>query len=585
MESIPDITLDKGLVRVGIDGRYYMHDFTGFPQWYFKGTYYMPFTQRRPSPENLPTHEYHLAWYNIQPRDFKTESKGVEIGLLGDELIEGFMAMRMSLAAKVTQFIAQETLEEIRYNEMKHSMRGMQFASLALKHAPQDYLMTLLMVTSFQRHFLETLACYTYLSVYLPRRVDTKSHPVDPTLMGTITSDLLVAQEMKDLGVPVWLVRRTDMISRTMNVCMEVAWRGPTAEEALAEVYPGSVVVFKGRPSTIRNRACQALQISNIRIPHSAYAMQPGDDFHGSGPMPGKIAEVLICIENSSNKFCTGIAQRTAVLPSSPSTPSPLPTPSAGPAAKRGISKQDFNHDKFLPSTSPLSPSAIPAWATALTQVSKDFRDVWDYEGHMNLKGYPCLDSFIIAGNSTVKDRANKSILSWLLVSSLFLTCTITSDMDNAVKMPNPHQWREFLMKVGWQIGLDPEKSQEHRNPSRKKTSAGMVENLLENLPTFKGPVDIYWGGVLLRPKSAILEGRIDIDERVVREVVWDAFEHCWCMELLSLDRTILPRKNMTAAACMEREAMVADIFPRGLFIMHQMSMKDEGLGAKEWSE
>jgi hypothetical protein len=41
----------------------------------------------------------------------------------------------------------------------------------------------------------------------------------------------------------------------------------------------------------------------------------------------------------------------------------------------------------------------------------------------------------------------------------------------------------------------------------------------------------------------------------------------------------------MTAAAHMEREAMVADILPRGLFIMHQVSTRDEGLGAKDWRD
>ena len=294
MESIPEICLDhRGVVRVRTDGRYYVHDFTVFPQWYFEGTYYLPFVWRRPNAEDLPSHEYALAWYNIQPRDFKRELENVDRGFLKDELIEGFIAMRKVLHAKVMEFMDQATVEKVRYNEMKHSMRGMHFASLALKHAPQDYLMTLLTATSFQRHFLETLACYTYLSVYLPRLVDTGGHAVDTTLMGTITTNLLIAQEMKDLGVPVWLVRRVDMISPTMNVCVEVARRGPSPEEGSAEVYPGTIPVFEGRPSAIRNRVCQALRIANICLPHSAYTVQPGDDFHGSGPMPGKTAELL----------------------------------------------------------------------------------------------------------------------------------------------------------------------------------------------------------------------------------------------------------------------------------------------------
>jgi hypothetical protein len=155
--------------------------------------------------------------------------------------------------------------------------------------------------------------------------------------------------------------------------------------------------------------------------------------------------------------------------------------------------------------------------------------------------------------------------------------------MDNAVAMPNPQNWRDFLTKV--QTGVDAASSSQRRNPSRKRAYTSVVENLLENMPDFHGPVDLYWAGALLRRKHQILEGMITIDEGVGKEIVWDAFEHCWRMELLSLDRTILPRRNMMAAARTEREAMVADVLPRGLFIMHQVSTRDEGLGAKDWKD
>lgn len=293
MESLPNLTLDHSVVQVHTNGHYYMDDFMVFPQWYFKGTYYLPFIQRRPSAEGLPNHEYALAWYNIQLHDFKKQQDNIDMGFLRDDLIEGFIAMRKVLHAKMTEFIAQATVEEIQYNEMNHSMRGMHFTSLILKHTLQDYLMTLLTMTLFQCHFLETLTCYTYLSVYLPRQLDVNGYKVDPMLMGMITSNLLVAQEMKNLRVLVWLVQRSDMISPMMNVCTEVALQGPSPEEGLAEVYPGTIMVFECHPSTIHNCACQALQIANIHLSHSVYTAQPGNNFYGSGLMPGKTAELL----------------------------------------------------------------------------------------------------------------------------------------------------------------------------------------------------------------------------------------------------------------------------------------------------
>jgi hypothetical protein len=317
-----------------------------------------------------------------------------------------------------------------------------------------------------------------------------------------------------------------------------------------------------------------------------------------AGPCQVRLLNLLVFIENNSNTSFSGIAQgipqgiaqgtassSSFTMPASvstSSTPASALTPSTGPGGRRGIPKQDFNHKKFLPETSPLSPFVIPAWAAALAQVSKDFRDVWDHDGRLNLKGYACVDPFIIVSSAN-RERANKTLISWLFVRSFWLSRTITNDMDNAVKMPSPQDWRDFLMKVGRQTGVDKEALRERRNPSRKKAYAGAVENLFDNLPKFQGPVDLFWAGALLRRKDQILEGKINIEEGLAREIVWDAFEHCWRMELLSLDRTIWPRRNMTAAGRLEREAMVVDVFPRGLLIMHQVSARDEGLGAKDW--
>ncbi len=175
-------------------------------------------------------------------------------------------------------------------NEMRHSQRGMLFASVILTFAPQDPLMTLLTVTSFQRHFLETLACYTYFKDFAPRRLtgNVDPHPVDLRLMGTFTCSLRVAQDMHQLGVPVWLVRRPVGISKNMNVGSEVYPRDPDPH-CVKTIFAGTIRVHHGPPTAVRNRVCQALRIESIRIDHSTYhGMKAGDDFAPvAGLMPG----------------------------------------------------------------------------------------------------------------------------------------------------------------------------------------------------------------------------------------------------------------------------------------------------------
>jgi hypothetical protein len=289
MDFIPSIYHDRNQVWIRKNGRYYVHDFTLYPQWYFEGTYYMPFVFRRPPTEDLGAHEYALAWYDLKSEDFQREGRGdVEVGRLRQDLIDGFIAMRRKLSEKVDSLVKE--LDPSQVNEIRHSQRGMQFASICLNVAPQDRLMTLLTTTSFQRHFLETLACYTYFKEFVPRKLtgNVDPHAIDRRLMGALTCSLRVAQDMHQLGVPVWLVRRPVRISKYMNVGSEVIPRSPDAH-CDPDVFAGTIRVHNGPPTAVRNRVCQALRIKNIQIQHSAYQdVQAGDDFAPvAGLMPG----------------------------------------------------------------------------------------------------------------------------------------------------------------------------------------------------------------------------------------------------------------------------------------------------------
>ncbi len=94
MDFIPSIIHDTNQVWIRQNGRYFVHDFTLYPQWYFEATYYMPFVFRRPPHDVLDAHEYALAWYDLKPTDFQREGRGdVQIGVIRQDLADGFKAM------------------------------------------------------------------------------------------------------------------------------------------------------------------------------------------------------------------------------------------------------------------------------------------------------------------------------------------------------------------------------------------------------------------------------------------------------------------------------------------------------------
>jgi hypothetical protein len=577
MDYIPDFTRDYRDVWIRQDGRYFVHDFTLYPQWYFEGTYYMPFVLRKPSAEDLEGHEYALAWYDIRPKDFcKEEGPAVEVGVLRRDLVASFRAMRMALAQKVDELLAVGGLEEIQVREMRHSRRGMLFASVALECAPQNYLMTLLTATSFQRHFLETLACYTYLTKYLPRKLSDAFtiHPVDPSLMGTITSSLDVAMDLNQLGVPVWLVRPPEAISKTMNVQDQVFMRPIDTERVLYHTYPGTICVFSGRPSAVRNRVCQALRLKNIQIPHSAYEMQPGDDHQPvAALMPGGLAAGPRA--RDIDFFEPGIPQQAVPLP---------PPPPAVVYVVRGGVNNSINLAKFELPSSPMMPAPAPAWKRALQGVNSNRRNIIEHDQRKALKGYACLDPFVIVGHEVKDNRAAKNLVCWLFVRSKWLSRTVTMDADSPVAMPSPQHWRDFLLQVAIRTGLEVRRDGSMRWRDTRADPA-VMESFFDDASSITAPVDIRWGNQVVLSAEDIRSGHLAISPLFAKEMVWDLFEHNFRMELLSLDRVLVPRRHMSASQRSEREAMVAEVVPQGLFVLHRPPLKDEGLAGRLWMD
>jgi hypothetical protein len=57
IDFIPSNRYDNNNVWIRHNERYYIHDFTLYSQWYFEGTYYLPFVLRRPLAHTLDIHE------------------------------------------------------------------------------------------------------------------------------------------------------------------------------------------------------------------------------------------------------------------------------------------------------------------------------------------------------------------------------------------------------------------------------------------------------------------------------------------------------------------------------------------------
>ena len=165
--------------------------------------------------------------------------------------------------------------------DLLHCATGMLFASVALSCAPQSWNLTLLTVTSFQRYFLEALACFDYLRFFKRMIYDSETAPpVRNDLVGALTHQFEVAHNLYMQGVPVWLVRRPQAFPA--SIILKSAGFPGVPSHMVSELMEGVAPVFNGPAGVDRNRASQALRAGNIRLGHSAYSTYQPNPYYAS---------------------------------------------------------------------------------------------------------------------------------------------------------------------------------------------------------------------------------------------------------------------------------------------------------------
>ena len=123
--------------------------------------------------------------------------------------------------------------------------------------------------------------------------------------------------------------------------------------------------------------------------------------------------------------------------------------------------------------------------------------------------------------------------------------------------------------------------SSKKRSLKTKQEIQDMFNFSLKLSPDGK-PGDVFWQGKVVIKAAEVQAGTFMFPIPIACQVMWDLFKNNFRLELLTLDRAIVPQSSNDYRA-LERDRMVMSVMPTGAFMTNRMPSRDMGLGAHDW--
>ncbi|KAL0057410.1 hypothetical protein AAF712_015946, partial [Marasmius tenuissimus] len=422
-----------------------------------------------PSPD--PDHHLSATW--VRPTSENFEQRAAldvceGLGRLSRGLYWRFHAMTSKILERSSS----------KKEDVYISVQSMQLRSLLERLESQwaTESVTFLRFTSTQRQCLELLARLDWIENYqerfMARGVKGKAAPADQEIMGAFLDDLDVVDRLFYAGIPVWYTR---LIAQSLDV------RVDKAAPFIATDYQ------------------QKMEL------HGGYEV----DLAEAQPM-GRV--IYVGLANKPKRY-QAMANFVHLLLQYPSI-FDTRTGKAPASSKHGV-------NTFLDPASPLMPSSVSAWKSALEALSTHDNSLWAPDGAGG--GYPLPPPWLFI-NPQCDDMKATLICNWLKLREVLL---YRLSVDSR-RLSNK-QWRALLMIAGPGTGpSDP------RRVLRSKEMGEVLQDFIaksglslkpDNLDTMRSS----WNGQELE------EGKLP-SPQIVREIMHKLFKLNFRQELVILD-------------------------------------------------
>lgn len=212
---VPTAPIGIRQLQARADGRFGLDDRTLHPQMYVLGFEYICCIPRKDESRRMLWWTPTLADCPVVPNS----PFSITIRVLKPKLLQGYKELRDKYVGLIGK----------REGRDRSPLAGLLVTTMCqcldkLRSIGMTYKEILLAVAEFQRAVLDIHAWIDFIEVYQPRLFPGPEGVVkydpNPNLMGAFTENVAIAQQLYNMGIPVWLIRPSFRILPTMNVNM-----------------------------------------------------------------------------------------------------------------------------------------------------------------------------------------------------------------------------------------------------------------------------------------------------------------------------------------------------------------------------
>ncbi|RDB15391.1 hypothetical protein Hypma_004633 [Hypsizygus marmoreus] len=590
---LPKVKLGIRKVYLRADGRFGLEDRSIWPQFYSLGFEYIICIPRKPDNANDPMS---VLWWTPKDDDLMPiQGNSVDITLYN---------LHPARMAHLQVWRDRLVNEANKYQKTHKRSPLLGLITTALRHtwiritlAPMTKREVVQLVTELQRFCLDTQAWLDYVLIYTPRLYasddDLKNLPVAHHLMGAVTESDAIAMQLFQMRIPVFHVRPSFKLSKSMNIVYNVPYQLPV--DVVLGSYPGEPfpVICHQSPGTVMLQATQQIGCIFLDLfkDVSTATMGGSPEDEVEEPETGKASSEktdnrYAPYPPSSSSSATGSRSSSLAPPQSSSSATPsgsssltalssttVPERSRARAGVAGSSskgaprvKGSRGHDKFSADVAwHLMPVAIPAWAEALSSVKRSD----SYKAPHKI-GYAFPEANMIAGG---ENNRHKYLVTWLSRRAACIWRE-TAHYFVSTARASSQDWRDFLSRS---LSVGPTSTKLSIAQRRKrKAEAFFVQVGLTAMPS-----TVYWNAEALPVEQMLAPS-------TTTAVLWDLCEHNFRFEVLALDHVLRANDWGSEQLYMGRDEVLRQAFfdnegePGGSYLVPSVPSQDFGLASSQ---